>query len=322
MMTTNISVSSSASIRLGTRTSKMALKQADILRGVLASAAPELAIDIIPMKSSGDWRPEQGERNFAAMGATKGLFAKELEEALLSGEIDLAVHSAKDLETSIPDALCLAAFLPRDDSRDAFISFQAAHPRDLPGGARVGTSSLRRAAQILHMRPDLVVVPLRGNADTRLRKLADGQADALLLAYAGLQRIDAVDEYVHILPLDDMLPAAAQGALVVEMRRDHTALYDLVRRINCARTETCVTIEREFLRRLDGSCHTPVAALATLRADGRIDFSALVATPDGRKLERRHEVFAREAALRLAGELGGELRGYLPPDLLTASQAE
>lgn len=309
-------------IRLGTRSSKLALRQADLVRTALIAVAPELAapgmIEIVPMQSSGDWRPEQKETTIAMMGGNKGLFAKELETALLEQRIDCAVHSAKDLETVIPDGLILAAFPPRDDPRDAFLSPLAAHPHDLPLGARVGTSSLRRAAQLLHLRPDLKVEPFRGNVDTRLRKLADGQVDATLLAYAGLTRLGLGPAATAILSTEDMLPAVAQGVLAIEIRRNDQPLHQLFRQINDPSTETCVTIERAFLQQLDGSCHTPVAALATLQPDGRVDFLALAATPDGATLERRHEIWDNESALAHAGALGRVLRQYLPADLLRA----
>lgn len=194
------------------------------------------------MQSAGDWKPEQQECSFAAMGGNKGLFAKELEVALLERRIDIAIHSAKDLETVLATGLTLACFLPRDDVRDAFIAPNVTHWRELPAGARVGTSSLRRAVQVLADRPDLVIAPLRGNVDTRLRKLRDGQVDATLLALCGLQRLGLADDCFHPLPTDVMLPAVAQGALAVEMRDEPGALYDLLRRLNCGVTERCVTL--------------------------------------------------------------------------------
>ena len=309
-------------LRLGSRSSKLALRQTNIICAALIAAAPELAapgmIEIIPMQSLGDWRPEQQESTIAALGGNKGLFAKELEAALLEKHIDCAVHSAKDLETKIPDHLDLAAFPPREDPRDAFISAVAAHPRDLPAGARVGTSSLRRAAQLKHLRPDLMIEPLRGNVDTRLRKLAEGQVDATLLAAAGLNRLGIHQDGITILPFDDMLPAVAQGVLALEIRRDDDILRQLLRQLNDPATETCVTIERAFLHELDGSCRTPVAAIACLRPDGRVDFHALAATPDGVTLEKRHATWDSESAIAHAGAMGRSLRHFLPADLLRA----
>lgn len=308
---------SSHPLRIGTRSSKLALRQAAILEAALVRAEPALAeagrLVIVPMHSAGDWRPEQQERSFAAMGGNKGLFAKELEQALLERRIDLAIHSAKDLETVLAPGLTLRCFLPRDDVRDAFIAPHARHWRDLPAGATVGTSSLRRAVQILHDRPDLVIAPFRGNVDTRLRKLRDGQVDATLLALCGLQRLGLSEGCFHPIPTEAMLPAVAQGALAVETRDEGDALHDLLRRLNCARTEQCVTLERIFLHHLNGSCHTPVAALATLATDGQIAFTAMVAQPDGSKLVRRSLQLAASAAVPAVAALGTELRAHLPP---------
>jgi hydroxymethylbilane synthase len=308
-------------LRLGTRSSKLALRQASIVQAAMARLDPVLAkdgaIEIVPMQSAGDWKPEQQERSFAEMGSNKGLFAKELELALQERRIDFAVHSAKDLETSLAAGLTLACFMPRDDVRDAFISVHASHPRDLPAGAKVGTSSLRRAAQILHQRPDLVIAPLRGNVDTRLRKLKEGQVDATLLALCGLQRLGLDESYFHPLTTQDMLPAVAQGALAVEVRDEPGALYDLFRQLNCQKTEACVTLERVFLYHLNGSCHTPVAALATQRADGQFDFSALVAQANGQDMVQRQMVLSVAEATAQVAALGTELRAYLPAALLS-----
>lgn len=307
-------------LRLGTRNSKLALCQAAILRDALLGANEVLRgdqIEIVPMQSAGDWRPDQQEQNFAALGGTKGLFAKELEAALQDERIDLAVHSAKDLETVLAPGLQLTAFLPRADTRDAFVAYGVQRPQDLPPGAKVGTSSLRRAAQLLHLRPDLVISPLRGNVDTRLRKLQDGQVDATLLACCGLQRLNITGDHIHPLPEDVMLPAVAQGALAVETRSSDTALNHLLQAINCQQTQTCVTYERLFLHHLNGSCRTPVAGLATPRAEGGHNFAALVAMPNGQKLQRRDLVLSAATATEQIAALAAEWRSVLPPELLT-----
>jgi hydroxymethylbilane synthase len=311
-------------LRLGTRNSKLALRQADIVRNALIAADPSLAaperLMIVPMQSAGDWRPADQERSFADMGSNKGLFAKELERALQTGAIDLAVHSAKDLETTLATGLELACFLPRDDVRDAFISHHATQLQDLPQGARLGTSSLRRAAQILAVRPDISISPLRGNVDTRLRKLQAGQVDATLLAHCGLNRLEITGDFIHPLNVTDMLPAVAQGALAVEIRSNDHALAKLLQQINCPRTNSCVTLERLFLKHLDGSCRTPVAALATHRADGLLDFAALVALPDGTGMERRALVVTLAEAPAAVAALGTELRRCLPDALFDLPQ--
>lgn len=303
-------------LRIGTRSSKLALRQAQIVQEALIVADPALAapgrIVVVPMHSAGDWKPEQKERSFAELGSNKGLFAKELELALQQGQIDLAVHSAKDLETVLAEGLVLRCFMPRDDVRDALIAPTASQLSELPAGARVGTSSLRRAAQLLHQRPDLVISPLRGNVDTRLRKLREGQVDATLLALCGLQRLNLTDAWVHPLTTDAMLPAVAQGALAIETRDETGALHDVLRQINCHKTEQCVTLERAFLHHLNGSCRTPVAALATLAADGGFAFTALVAQADGTGLVRRQLQLTAQNAAAAVAALGTELRGHLP----------
>lgn len=307
-------------LRLGTRNSKLALCQAELVRTTLLQAYSAMTGDqiiIVPLQSAGDWRPEQGEQNFAALGGTKGLFAKELEAALQEERIDLAVHSAKDLETVLAPGLELAAFLPRADVRDAFVSWQVKHPSDLPVGAKVGTSSLRRAAQLLHRRPDLVISPLRGNVDTRLRKLQDGQADATILAACGLQRLNITGNHIHPLAPEAMVPAVAQGALAVETRSADTELNQLLQGINCAQTQNCVTLERLFLHHLNGSCRTPVAALATQRSSGLYDFSALVAMPNGQNLQRRQLTLTEKTAPAQIAALAEEWRAALPPELLS-----
>lgn len=307
---------SSSPLRIGTRSSKLALRQAHIVQEALIKADPGLAapgrLVIVPMQSAGDWKPEQKERTFAELGSNKGLFAKELELALQQGQIDLAVHSAKDLETVLADGLTLRCFMPRDDVRDALIAPAATQLSALPQGARVGTSSLRRAAQLLHQRPDLVISPLRGNVDTRLRKLREGQVDATLLALCGLQRLSLTDEWVHPLATEAMLPAVAQGALAIETRAETGALHDVLRQINCPVTEQCVTLERVFLHHLNGSCRTPVAALAIRTGAESIAFTALVAQPDGTGMVRRQLQLTVQDAAAAVAALGTELRSHLP----------
>lgn len=306
-------------LRIGTRASKLALRQAALVQQALLEADPALAvpgrIEIVPLQSAGDWKHGQQERSFAMMGVNKGLFARELEQALHEKQIDLAVHSAKDLETTLAPGLVLSAFLPRGDVRDAFICAGAAHPRDLPEGARVGTASLRRAVQLLHMRPDLVISPLRGNVDTRLRKVQEGQVDATLLALCGLQRLEIPASQYHALPTADILPAVAQAAIAVESREKDAALLAVLAKINCPLTAQCVTLERLFLHHLNGSCHTPVAALATRRDDGRIDFTALIAQPNGENRTVRQLTLTAGGGAGQVAALGEELRALLPAGL-------
>ena len=213
--------------------------------------------------TSGDRLKDQPLRDFGG----KGLFTKEIDEALLRGDVDMAVHSMKDLETDLPAGICIAAILPRADVRDAFISPKAPSLAELPPGSVVGTSSLRRGAQIKRLRPDLRVIDFRGNVETRLKKLAEGQADATLLALAGLERLGLASHATSILPTDEMLPAVAQGAIGVTCRSDDAKTLELLAALNDQTSATAVMCERAFLARLDGSCKTPIAGLAEIEAD-------------------------------------------------------
>ena len=291
-------------IRIGTRGSPLALAQANEVRQRLMDAhglAPE-QLEIVAIRTSGD---RIQDRPLAEAGG-KGLFTKEIEEALIDGRIDLAVHSMKDMESALPDGLVIGAYLPREDVRDAFISAKWSGLDALPAGAVVGTSSLRRKAQLLRLRPDLSVVGLRGNVDTRLRKLEDGAADATLLACAGLRRLGLAQRITSPIAVDVMLPAVAQGAIGVEVRAGDEATAELVGALNHQPTAICVTAERAFLARLDGSCRTPIAGLAVLHGD-RLGLRGQVLAPDG---SRSHEV-SREVppqeAIRMALDAADEI---------------
>jgi hydroxymethylbilane synthase len=294
-----------ALIRIGTRGSPLALAQAEEVRRRLAAAWPALAeaLAVVPIKTTGD---RIQDRTLAEAGG-KGLFTKEIEEALLARTIDVAVHSMKDMPTWLPDGLAIACLLPREDPRDVLIAASAVRIADLPKGAVVGTASLRRQAQILALRPDLKVVPLRGNVETRLRKIAAGEAEATLLALAGLKRLGLESRARAVLGVDEMLPAVAQGAIGIECRRDDTRVLDALAPLNDARTATEVAAERALLARLDGSCRTPIAALARLDGDAlRLD--ALIATPDGTRVLRAARAGAAADAARLGDDAGAELR--------------
>ncbi len=269
-----------ASIRIGTRGSPLALAQAHEVRDRLAAAhgLAHDAITITIIKTSGD---QILDRPLAEIGG-KGLFTKEIEDALLANEIDLAVHSMKDMQTALPDGLTIGAVLPREDVRDAFISLKFASLAELPPGAVVGTSSLRRQAQLLRARPDLVVVGFRGNVQTRLRKLQDGVADATFLAVAGLKRLGLQDRITAPVPIDQMLPAVAQGAIGLEIRAGDERTADLIAPLNDAASALAVTTERSFLARLEGSCRTPIAGYAQLD-HGQLHFRGQVLSPDGKK---------------------------------------
>lgn len=262
-------------LRLGTRGSPLAIVQANLVRDALLAAqgwGPE-AVEIVPIRTTGD---KVQDRPLAEIGG-KALWTKELDRALLDGEIDLAVHSMKDVETIRPESIAIAAMLVREDVRDRLIGADSIEA--LPYGARIGTSSPRRAAQMRRIRPDLSIVPLRGNVDTRLAKVHDGEADATLLASAGLERLERPDIGTPI-PLDLLLPAPSQGAVGIEVRADDVATRMRVSSIGDPDTERCVLAERALLAALSADCHSPVAALATIE-DGMLRLRAEILSEDG-----------------------------------------
>lgn len=268
-------------LRLGTRGSPLALAQAEETRDRLAAAhglpAEAFAIEVI--RTTGD---AVQDRPLSEIGG-KGLFTKEIEQALFDGRIDVAVHSMKDVATVLPDGLSMIAYLPREDVRDAFISPRYAGLAELPEGAVLGTSSLRRRAQALVRRPDLRLVDFRGNVQTRMKKLADGVAEATFLACAGLNRLGGAVAEARPIPVEDMLPAVAQGAIGIEARSDDERAAALLAPLNDPATEVRLRAERAFLRALDGSCRTPIAGLAELDGD-RLWFRGEIIRPDGSEL--------------------------------------
>jgi hydroxymethylbilane synthase len=284
-------------VRIGTRGSPLALTQARQVRGLLMAAhdLPESRLEIIVISTSGD---RIQDRPLSEVGG-KGLFTKEIEEALLDRRIDIAVHSAKDMATCLPDGLAIGAVLEREDVRDAFISLIFSSLADMPAGAVVGTSSLRRQAQVRRARPDLQVVGFRGNVETRLAKLEAGVADATFLAAAGLNRLEQAHRITRHVPPSEMLPAVAQGAIAIELRDDDPAARDLVRPLDHRPTAIAITAERAFLARLDGSCRTPIAGLATVEGE-RIHFSGAILLPDGSLV---HDV-SREGVANDAAAIG------------------
>lgn len=299
---------------IGTRGSPLALAQTKQVRRALAVALEvpveeeERLFPIEVIKTSGD--QIQDRRLIEAGG--KGLFTKEIEEALLEGRIGLAIHSMKDVPTENPDGLVLAGSPPREDPRDAFICYDAATLDDLPAGARVGTASLRRQAQTLNRRPDLEIVNLRGNVGTRLDKIAAGEADATYLAVSGLKRLGRPELTENPMPVDVMLPAAAQGALALQVREDDARALEITAHVADRQTTIAIAAERAFLAALDGSCRTPIAALAEI-ADGDLRLRGEALTPDGA------QKWARDARAPLSGDfvaiarmlgetIGGEIR--------------
>ena len=300
-------MASTARFVIGTRGSPLALAQARLVEQALVQAVPELAepgaVATQVIRTSGD---AVQDRPLAEIGG-KGLFTKEIEEALLDGRIDIAVHSCKDMPTVLPPGLAIVASLPRADPRDALISGSASAIESLPPDAVIGSSSIRRVAQALALRPDLRVVGLRGSVGTRLRKLDEGQVQATFLAMAGLDRLGVGDARIHPLSTETMLPAVAQGALAIEAREGDGAVLSLLRRIDDASTSRCVAAERALLAELDGSCRTPIAALCVEEGQG-MWLRGLVASPDGRRIARVERRGAGADALAMGLDAGRELR--------------
>ena len=269
------------SLRIGTRGSALALWQANHVGGRLAELHG-VQSELVRIRTSGD-RFLTGS---VALVGTKGVFIKELEDALLAGTIDLAVHSMKDVPTEIPGGLAFPAITRREDPRDCLVSHSGLRLGDLPVGARVGTSSLRRQAQLRHHRPDLQLLDLRGNVDTRLKKVAAGDFDAIVLAVAGVKRLGASDKVTEILTTELMLPAVGQGALGIETRSADRETASLVASLDDAETRACVTAERALLHELEGGCQVPLGALARLEGDDLL-LEACVFSPDGTDFVRR-----------------------------------
>ncbi len=299
-------------LKIGTRGSQLALAQAHETRARLMEAHgwQEDDVEIVIIKTTGDMIRD---RPLAEIGG-KGLFTKEIEEALLDGRIDLAVHSMKDVPAELPGGLVISTHLPREDNRDAFLSPVAGDIGELPQGAKVGTSSVRRAAQLLAIRPDVEIVPFRGNVGTRLKKLEAGEVDATFLACAGLRRLGLAEKITSAVDPRLMLPAVAQGAIGLEIREDDERTRELLAPLNDADTAACVGAERGFLIELEGSCRTPLAAFATLEGKHlRLRCEAL--TLDGKRRWRAEregpaeegEAMGRDAAREIAKAAGAAL---------------
>src|SRR3954453_18326430 len=306
-----VAQSSGIILRLGTRGSPLALAQARMVRQALARAhgldVEQIALEVI--RTSGD---RIQDRPLAEAGG-KGLFTKEIEEALSAGTIDLAVHSAKDMPTVLPEGLMLAAYLPREDVRDVFISRKARSVSELPQGAVVGTASLRRQAMVKRLRPDVSTVVLRGNVETRLRKLEAGEVDATLLALAGLKRLGLADKATALLDAQEFLPAVGQGAITIEARTDDTRARELLAKIDHEDTSMALVAERAFLAVLDGSCRTPIAGHAVLDGD-TLSFRGMILRPDGSEAYETSRTGNRRDAEALGADSGSELKRRSPAD--------
>jgi len=302
---------SARELKIGTRGSQLALYQANWVRDQLLRTHADLTVTLDKIKTTGD---KIQDAPLAKIGG-KGLFVKEIEEALLQKRIDLAVHSIKDVPTEFPEGLHLAAITKREDPRDVFISRDKTPLKDLPKGAKIGTSSLRRQAQLLHLRSDLEMIPLRGNLDTRLKKLWSMNLDGIVLALAGVKRLGLEEKITEIIPVEISLPAIGQGALGIETRVDDEEVEKRIHFLNDPVTAIAVSGERAFLKKLEGGCQVPVAAFgqteeAMLRLDG------LVGTVDGRRLIRHHLEGPSEKAESLGTELAEILLGQGAKEIL------
>jgi hydroxymethylbilane synthase len=306
----------SSSVRLGTRGSPLALAQAQEVRDRLATShgADAPRVEIVVIKTTGD---RILDRPLAEVGG-KGLFTKEIEEALLAGAVDFAVHSSKDMPTLLPAGLELRHFLPREDVRDAFISRRHASLAALPPGAVVGTASLRRQALVKRARPDLQVVTYRGNVQSRLRKLDDGVVDATLLAMAGLNRLGMAHVATEVLDVTAFPPAAGQGAIGIETRAGDRRIHSLLAAINHAPTALALSAERAFLAELDGSCRTPIAGHATVEGD-ILSLHGMILSPDGRLSHSGEQSGPTAEAKQIGRDLGARLKALGGPDFFRMS---
>jgi hydroxymethylbilane synthase len=297
-------------IRIGTRGSKLALTQSEWVKKQLERRHSGIRVDLVKIKTTGD---KILDVPLSKVGG-KGLFVKEIEEALLENRVDVAVHSMKDVPAQLPEDLMLSTFPPREDPSDALISGDQQSLDQLPKGAKVGTSSLRRGAQLLHFRPDLKLVPLRGNVDTRLNKLKSENLQAIILATAGLNRLGLSNVITQTIPIHQLLPAVGQGALGLEVRRGDQGTIDLLDFLNHEETQTAVTAERAFLKTLEGGCQAPIAGFARING-GVLSFEGLLAELDGSKIYKETvtgrrdeaEAIGIEAAQTLLASGGGNV---------------
>ncbi len=305
-------------LRIGTRGSPLALKQASMVENALRQAHPNLQIEIVPIKSAADWKMQDGEISLCDKNGGKGQFAKEIEDKILDGDLDCGVHSLKDMASDLPEGLQISHYLPRADVRDAFISSKATNLMELPDRAVIGTCSPRRKALVLSKRPDIKVVPFRGNVKTRLDKVANAQVDATYLAMAGIERLGIKDPMIHPIDVDAFLPACGQGIICIETRKDDVEISNLFDAIGDLNTALCATAEREVLNVLEGSCHTPIAAFAQFE-EGQLYLRAFVASLDGQTTfwqETKKLCQTVQDASAIGLEIGQLLKSELPQGFL------
>ncbi len=306
-------------LRIGTRGSKMALMQANQVGCALQAAYPDLKIDITVIETSGDWKPEHGETSLSEADGGKGLFAKEIEQELLGKKIDIAVHSVKDMSSFLPAGLSMHHYLKRDTPCDALVSHVYTSFEDLPQGATIGSASVRRKAALLHKRPDLNIVNIRGNVTTRIKKMLAGSVDALILSASGLERIEQTSFIQHIFSIEEMLPACGQGTIGIEFRTEDTDICDLLAPIHDFETGLCLSAERAALRALNGSCRTPIGAYAVIEG-GLMSLTVTVLRLDGTKLwteTATQKIDEDIKADQFGFKLGLKLKDMVEPDIIS-----
>ncbi len=303
---------------IATRGSKLALWQSEHIKALLKEQNPEFVIELKIIKTTGDKILDVA---LAKIGG-KGLFLKELEEAMLRGEAQIAVHSLKDVPTVMPDGLKLAAITKREDVRDALLSQKYANIEALPKGAVVGTSSLRRRMQIKKLRPDLIIKDLRGNVDTRIQKLKDGEFDAIILASAGINRLELLDavEYIYPISLDEMIPSMGQGALGIEIV-DKKQYHEIVSKLEDSDARVETTIEREFVDTLEGGCQVPIGVNAECQEDGSVLVRAILGLPDGSRVMEDKRVIARSEYVGFGRKLAEEFIANGAKELLNEAES-
>ena len=289
-------------IRIGTRGSLLAVTQSTWIKGLLEEHYPDVTVELVKIVTKAD---KILDVPLAKVGG-KGLFVKEIEDAMIREEVDIAVHSMKDVPTELPDELHLGIITKREDPRDAFVSSKYASIAELPKGAKVGTSSLRRKSQLANLRSDLVIEDLRGNMDTRLRKLDEGQYDAIILATAGLNRLGMADRITSYFSPEEMLPAIAQGAVGIELRKKDKDLLEALRVLEDEETTITVRAERAFLKRLEGGCQVPIGGFAK-RVDGKVSFTGLIASVDGNRILKETDIADTADAEKLGTETAEKL---------------
>lgn len=305
-------------LKIGTRGSPLALKQANMVKSALEEAHADLTAEVVVIQSNADWKPEQGERHLCEENGGKGQFASEIEDKILSGEVDCGVHSLKDMASFLPAGLEIQHFLPRADVRDVLISVKYKSMKDLPAGCVVGTCSLRRASLMLSHNKDVEIVPFRGNVETRLEKIRNEQVDATFLAKAGLDRLGLDVPEAHVIEPEDMLPACGQGIVCMETGDGDEETQSLLDAISCEQTALSAIAEREVLRILDGSCHTPIGAYAVFD-NNEMFLRALVSSNDGQTIfrdEYRSTVSNRDEALAVGQIVGQRLKEIVPEGFL------